>query len=176
MKRIFLFSIVIVGLCFSGGCGYTTSSSLPGRLKTIYVEDFKNSIDYTKEGVRNLYLPLLEVDVRNAVVDRYLFDGNLDIGDEDVADLILKAELTNYARAALRYTDSDDIEEYRIYITVSMRLWDVENERVMWEERSFVGESTYFLTGASATSEASAVKKAITDLARRIVERTIENW
>ncbi|VAW17259.1 hypothetical protein MNBD_BACTEROID05-390 [hydrothermal vent metagenome] len=176
MKRIFLFYAVIAGLFFTGGCGYTTSSSLPGRLKTIYVEDFKNSIDYTKEGVRNLYLPLLEVDVRNAVVDRFLFDGNLDIGDEDVADLILKAELISYERAALRYTDRDDIEEYRIYIAVSMKLWDVENERMMWEERSFIGESTYFLTGASASSEEAAVKKAIVDLARRIVERTIENW
>jgi hypothetical protein len=46
----------------------------------------------------------------------------------------------------------------------------------MWKYDRFIGEATYFVTGAQATSEESAVEEATTDLARRIVERTVENW
>jgi hypothetical protein len=47
---------------------------------------------------------------------------------------------------------------------------------VYWEEPSFAGEATYFLTGAQAKSETAALDEALTDLARRVVERTVQNW
>jgi len=71
------------------GCGYTTKSTLPSNIKTIRVEPFKNSIDYTSGSRRNIYLPLLEVDVHNAVIQKFNFDGNLKIAERDQADLIL---------------------------------------------------------------------------------------
>lgn len=161
---------------FFSGCGYTTKSTLPASIKTIRVEPFKNSIDYTTGSGRNVYLPLLEVDTRDAVIDRFLFDGNLKIAESNKADLILKGELTNYGRSALRYTDDEDVEEYRVHITVSFELWSAQAEAPSWTEPSFTGEATYFVTGPLAQSEDSAVKEATADLARRIVERTIEDW
>ena len=158
-------------------CGYTTKSTLPSSIKTIHVETFKNNIDFSAEGRRNLYLPLLEIKVRNAVINRFLFDGNLKIADADTADLVLKGQLLSYDRSALRYTDNDDVQEYRIHITVSLEMWNANNiVAADWTESSFVGEATYFVTGASARSEEAAVEDAITDLARRVVERTVENW
>jgi len=41
---------------------------------------------------------------------------------------------------------------------------------------SFTGNTSYFTTGTQAKSEATAVNDALTDLARRIVERTVEQW
>ena len=160
----------------ASGCGYTTKSILPKNIRTIYVEPFKNAIDFTSGTGRNVYLPLLEVDTRNAVINRFLFDGNLKIAKPESADLILKGELKNYERSGLRYTDDDDVEEYRVHITVSLTLWNARNEKNSWTEPSFVGEATYFVTGPEASSEDLAVDAAIVDLARRIVERTIEDW
>ena len=157
-------------------CGYTTRSTLPAGIKTIHVQAFKNNISFAAEGSRNLYLPLLEVKVRNAIASRFLFDGNLKIADEDKADLVLKGELLSYDRAALRYTDNQDVQEYRIHVTVSLELWNPRKQETSWTESGFVGEATYFTTGAQAKSEESAVDDAITDLARRIVERTVEDW
>ena len=76
----------------------------------------------------------------------------------------------------LRYTDDDDVQEYRVQVVVSFELTNAHNEEFSWQEPSFVGEATYFVTGSQATTEESAVDKAIIDLARRIVERTIEDW
>lgn len=157
-------------------CGYTTRSTLPSTIKTIHVETFKNNVDFSAEGSRNLYLPLLEIKVRNAVINRFLFDGNLKIAEADKADLVLKGQLLSYDRTALRYTDNDDVQEYRIHITVSLEMHNAKKEEIAWKESAFVGEATYFVTGALAKSEEAAVEDAITDLARRIVERTVENW
>ena len=158
------------------GCGYTTKSTLPSNIKTIYIEPFKNSIDFAAGSSRNIYLPLLEVDTRNAVIDQFNFDGNLKIAESNTADLILKGELKKYERSGLRYTDNDDVQEYRVHITVSFEMWNKGAEEPSWKEPNFVGEATYFVTGPTATSEESAIEAAKVDLARRIVERTIEDW
>ena len=171
------FILILLGLSSFLGCGYSARSALPKSLRTIYVENFKNKIDFTDENKRNIYFPLLEVDVHNAVIDRYLFDGSLHIADADSADLILQGELTGYERNPLRYADNNsDVLEYRIQIYVNLVLLDARNHESIWEENGFAGEETYFVSGAQASSETSAVKEAIKDLSRRIVDRTIENW
>ena len=146
-------------------------------MKTVYIENFKNNINYTQEGRRNIYLPLLEVKIRNAVIERFRFDGSLRIADSaEKASLVLKGELLNYERTELRTLENDDVQEYRITITVSLELFDTEKQEIAWAEPSFSGDSSYFVTGPTAKSEEQAIQDAMTDLARRIVERTIENW
>ena len=163
-------------LSFMVGCGYSARSTFAGNFRTIHIEPFKNKIIYGTETIRNTYIPLLEVKITNAVADRFLFDGNLKVNKKDTADLILKGELTNYDRAPLRYTDDGEVQEYRITITVSLTLWDSAKNEAVWTESNFSGDTSYFTSGTLAKSESAAIEDAVTDLARRIVERTIEDW
>jgi hypothetical protein len=157
------------------GCGYTTrATNVP--FNTIYIDKFTNNIIFTAESQRNVYLPLLEVEVRDAIIDRFQFDGNVRIAKPDQAEALLQGDLQSYQRDGLRYDDNDDVEEYRVRIVVNLELSDSATGQVLWRERGFSGEATYFLTGPNASSEESAVDEAIKDLSRRIVERTIENW
>ena len=176
MKRKMIFVSIAVVSFLVGGCGYTTSSSLPGNLRTVHVKTFKNEIEYVGGRTRNIYLPLLEVDVRKTIIDRFMFDGNLRVVDEDAADLVLTGSLVNYNRSALRYTDDDDVQEYRVQVVVDLEMIDSETGELFWEEKGFAGEADYFIVGAQAITEDTAVDNAMLDLARRIVERTIENW
>ncbi len=176
MKKILHISSALLIVVFLAGCGYSVRSASLGKLKTIYVEPFKNKISYGSQNTRNIYLPLLEVNVTNAVIDRYLFDGNLKIGKKETADLTLRGELIDYRRDALRYTDGNDVQEYRITITIAITLWDNAEGKALWSETSFAGDTTYFTTGVQAKSESTALQDALTDLARRVVERTVENW
>ena len=176
MKQKMFLSVLLVFALGAGGCGYTTSSNLSSCFRTVYVEDFKNKITYSSASGKDIYIPLLEIKARNAVIDRFLFDGNLRVAEAQAADLVLKGELKSYQRDGLRITDNDDVLEYRVRIIVHFTLWDTRLQEVAWDESSFAGEATYFVTGTQATSEDAAIEEAITDLARRIVERTIENW
>ena len=176
MKKTPLTVLAVLAALTFTGCGYSVRSANLGSIRTIHIAPFKNKILYGTETTRNIYIPLLEVKLTNSVTDRFLFDGGLRIADKDKADLVLQGELINFQRDALRYTENNDVEEYRITITISMALWDNAKQKPRWSESSFSGDTTYFTTGALAKSESVAIEDALKDIARRVVERTIEDW
>ncbi len=169
-------AIVLALLC-SGmtGCGYTTRSTFIDQYRSVHVAPFDNSIDFTSENRRSFYFPLIEVKARNQVMDRFLFDGNLRVTESEDADLIIEGELRDYTRGALRYTDDDDVQEYRVQVFADVTLKENAGGKVLWRKR-VVGESTYFVSGSLATTESAALEDAVQDLARRIVEQVIEYW
>lgn len=183
MKKISLliFAFIAIAAVFSiSGCGYTTQSLLPSNFKTIYVENFLNTINLTAESsdVRMYrgYRPGMEIEVSKAIRNKYVFDGNLKIAPEKEADLILKGELVDFKNEALRYNRQDNIEEYRIRMVVNIELIDAKDGKTRWKETNFAGEALYNTAGSASKTESDAITEAEADLARRVVERTIEEW
>lgn len=181
-KKLGLFLIAVVFLLTTGlaGCGYTTRSMIADKFKTIYVKPFVNTVDISNEvdsaNKYKIYRPMIESDITRYVNDRYLFDGNLRPGKVELADLILKGGVVEFRKDPLRYMDNDDVSEYRINLVVNISLWDRKENTLLWEEKNFTGDATYFTSGPKAKSEDEAVADALNDLARRIVERTVEQW
>jgi hypothetical protein len=180
--KIAAFMFMIFALSFAGlaGCGYTTRSMICDEYKTIRVEQFINKIDITTDSLAankyRIYRPMLESSLTQAVIDRYLFDGNLKPATAESADLVLKGELVEFERAPLKYTADDEVQEYRINLAVNISLRDTKADKLLWEEKLFTGDATYYTTGPLAKSEDEAISLAITDLSRRIVERTVDQW
>ncbi|MDE2027638.1 MAG: hypothetical protein KGK03_09925 [Candidatus Omnitrophica bacterium] len=158
------------------GCGYTTGSLLPPQYKRIAILPFINRVNNVDENSSSIYVPGLETQVTSAVIDRFLFDGNLRVVDREKADLVLKGALTGISQDELRQDANQNVQEYRIRVIVSLVLQDTQTGKVLWREPSFTGETTYFLTGSQAQSQSAALSSALTDLASRVVERTVENW
>lgn len=179
--------LLLLAICYMpyaiGGCGYTTRSMISSKFHTIYITPFVNKVDITRETDAaykyRIYRPMLETDITKKVINKYLFDGNLRPVKTESADLILKGELVEFRRDPLRYTDNDEVEEYRINIVVNISLWDRKENKLVWQENNFTGDFTYFTsftTSGTPKSEDVAVTDALDDLARRIVERTVEQW
>ncbi|MEA3305931.1 MAG: hypothetical protein U9R52_03865, partial [Candidatus Omnitrophota bacterium] len=66
--RLYLLSVLaFFSAAAAGGCGYSTGSLLPSKLKDIYVDNFKNRVDIGREVTESsgyvLYRPGLENDV-----------------------------------------------------------------------------------------------------------------
>ena len=167
-------------LSFVLGCGYTTGTLLPSHLRTIYVDSFQNKIDVSQESsdrrAYEIYRTGLESDVTKAIIDNFIFDGNLSIVGADEADLVLRGELINYTKEPLKYDKFDNVEEYRVRVSVNIELEDVGAGKTLWRESGFTGESTFRTSGALAKSEDAAADDAVRDLARRIVEKATEGW
>ncbi len=188
IKRILSGKLFLLFTCYAllvtmAGCGYTTRSMISNKFHTIYVVPFVNKIDITKEtnaeNKYKLYRPMLETDITRALTNKYLFDGNLRPAKSEAADLILKGELVEFSRDPLRYTDNNEVEEYRINIRVNLSLWDTKENKLAWQENNFTGDFTYFTSftrSGTPKSDGQAVSDAVDDLARRIVERTVEEW
>ncbi|MCM8781607.1 MAG: LPS assembly lipoprotein LptE [Candidatus Omnitrophica bacterium] len=163
------------------GCGYTTKSLLPSYIKTVYVENFKNSIDITAEVSNkkpySLYKPGLETEITKAIIDRFIYDGNLKVvKNRDEADAILNGELIEYVKEPLRYDTNDNVIEYKVRVVVSAQFLDKRENKVIWQAASFSGEASQRTQGSLEKSEETAKDEAIADVARRILEKTIEVW
>ncbi len=187
-KFLLLFTVGCFLTTALTGCGYTTRSMISGKYKTIYIAPFLNKVDVTGESYSNskyrIYRPMLETDITRKVIDKYLFDGNLRPIKAESADLLLKGELVEYRKDPVGYTsDNNNVTEYRVNIYVNLSLQDTKENKLVWQENNFNGNYSYFTSYASGTgsnvitvSEETAVTRAIEDLARRIVERTVEQW
>ena len=172
--------MALVASLVAAGCGYTTRPGLASHLRTVYVKPFANNIDLTQLGSGDdrfpVYAHRLEVDITNAALERYQFTGLLRPASEERADSRLEGELLEYRRDALRYNASQQVEEWRLSLVVNVRFVDQTTDTLIWEEPRLTGDITFFALGPKVESESSARARAVTDLAKRIVERTVENW
>ena len=162
------------------GCGYTSRPGIPTHLKTVYVKPFTNKIDLTQLQTGNqnfpLYRPAMETDVTKAIINRFQFTGLLRPSSKERADARIEGELVEFRRDALRYSAAQQVEEWRLNVVVDVRFYDQTTDALLWEESRLTGDATYFPTGTNAESEATALDRAIRDMAKRVVERTIESW
>ncbi len=171
---------LVCGLVLSG-CGYTTKTLLPPHIKTVYIDSFKNGIDLTAEVSNKtpyeLYKPGLENDVTKAVIDRFITDGNLRVvKNPDEADSVISGELRRYTREPLRYDENENVTEFRVRVVISAKFLDRKDNKIIWESKDFAGESSQRTEGTLRKTEDTAKNEAVDDLARRVVEKTIEVW
>lgn len=178
-KTVFVLALGFLTFPSLSGCGYTTKSLLPENIQRVHVPPVRNSIDLSSEISEKtpfrVYRPGLEVELTNAIINRFIFDGVLKVTPDEKADARLEMSLLDYRRDALRYTEGEDVQEYRLNITVEANLVQKSGGKVLWHER-ITGDSTFFLSGPRAITEDEAAAKAVEDVARRVVERTIEYW
>lgn len=171
---------VSAGVFLSTGCGYTSRTLLPENVRAVHVAPIKNAIDLSSEiGDKTryrVYRPGIEVELTDAVINRFVFDGHLKVSSLEEADAVVEAKVVEYRRDPLRYTDSDDVQEYRISVVADVVVYRRPGRRVIWREKNLIGESSFFLSGARAISEDEAAALAVKDLARRVVEQTLEVW
>ena len=174
-----IFWLLVTGYWLHG-CGYTARPGIASHLKTIYVKPFENQIDVTQltTGYERfpIYRHQMEIDLTNAVINRFQFTGLLRPASAERGDARLEGDLIAFRKDPLRYDASQQVEEWRLNIVVNLRFFDQTANLLVWEEEGFTGDTTYFALGSKAESEAAALDRAITDLARRIVERAVENW
>ena len=178
-KKSFFLAFAALTLLGLSGCGYTTKSLLPENIRRVNVPPVKNDIDLSAEisdrTPFRIYRPGLEVDLTNAIINRYIFDGRLKVAPAERADAVLEARLVDYRRDPLRYSQGEDVQEYRLNVAIEASFTQKSDGKVLWHER-ITGDSTYFLGGPRAVSEDEAAAKAVEDVARRVVEKTVEYW
>jgi hypothetical protein len=168
---------LLLGVCMTvatlSGCGYTQQVKLPNDIKTIYVPTFEDKIP---PGNRYAYRAGLEIELTNAVIDRFIFDGNLKVVSKEDADAILEGSILSYEQEGLRFDDLESVEEYRLFLVVAFKLIEQKTQETLIEESNFSGRAEFFTSRSPSSVRRSAANDAVTDLARSLVNRIVEAW
>lgn len=170
MRKICL---VVILLTVVSGCGYTRKSMLPDDIKTIYVETVENKIPPAEIIA---YQVGLEMDITNAIIRRFHRDGNLKVTTQDAADVLLRTKLIRYEQEGVRFSRLETVQEFRLFIVLSMELINNKTGEVIWAEPNFSGDSEYFVSNVRSINREDAAVKAIDRLAVNVVDRIVEDW
>lgn len=171
--RAFRSACACLMVLFVASCGYTSKTKLPHDIKSIYVETALNKIAIEQ---MYSYQPGIEMDVTNAVIRRFQTDGNLKIAAADKADAVLSMDLISYEQEGVRFNPLESVAEYRLYIVLALVLRHRETGEIIWKEDSFSGNKEYFVTQVRSQGQKAATEGAIEDIARKVVDRVVEDW
>ncbi len=168
MRRVILSSLLL----FLVGCGYSFRALDPS-LRTVYIAPVKNKLaiasDYSSTDELKKYYPNLEVEIRRALMDRFLTDGSLKLTDAPSADVQVEVVLVDYTREPLGYTNSDEVNRWRIKVGADVLL-KVGDRTV---QRRMYGQEVY---DQRLESERVAVRSAVDDLVRKIADAVFTFW
>jgi hypothetical protein len=117
--------------------------------------------------------------ITDAVIDEFIADGTLDVVDEYDADSKLIGEIVSYKKEALSYDVHELVQEYNLAIVVSITFQDARSGEVIWQEKSMYEAVSYFTVETSkgqAETEDEALERLAEELARKIVNRTMQGW
>ncbi len=162
---LFLFAVPFL----LSACGpYRLGTTLPENMKTVFVPTFENR---TNE-------PGIEIDVTNAVINRFRVDGNLAPVSEEEADTVLLGKIVGWQRRVLTYTgeDDDEVEEYRLFVIAVITFRDRRTGEVLIPQQRVRGYADFLVGDSLPESEQEAQPAAFKDLARRIVDSAISFW
>jgi len=173
MRRFHLKIGLLAALVLISGCGYTQEIKLPNDIQTIAVLPFTNDIPPKEQFAHR---PGLETELTSAVIDRFIFDGNLKVVAEENADAVLEGSIISYEQEGLRFDDFESVDEYRLFLVVRFKLTDQRTEKVIMEVPNFSGRAEFFTSRSPSTVRRIAANDAVVDLARSLVNRIVESW
>ena len=154
----------------ASGCAYTAGSSLlPTHLRTVAIPTFENG---TTEY-------LLEKEITQAVIDKFIADNHLRVVDEKRANSVLRGRIVSYKNAVFGFTGTNQAQEYRVTITVDVTFKDLVKNREVWKDPEITKYANYYVQavpGDSAQTEIQGRQQAVAKIADEILSRTVEGW
>ena len=160
MKKIFTAAALAL---LAGGCAsYTWKSSVPDDKRTVTVTVFRNSSAVTELG--NLCTRELGRELQREGTFRLSREGALE----------LQGEVVSSGGGSLQYGERSYGQRYtngRLQATVKVSLIDKREGKVLWNDRTFSGETGLLHGGRDSVSiERDASGRLAEDIARQIVD------
>ncbi len=160
LQRIFLLVLI---LCWLAGCGYHLPSvagqSGQAAVKTLNIPIFANKT----------YKTNLEAQLVNSLVDEFSLRRNYRVVSAQDADLTITGTVLSYGIAAISYTATDTVREYRATITAEAVLRQTITQKVLW--KGVVSWSQDYPVNADIALQQNSEEAAIREISRRLAQQ-----
>ncbi len=151
------------------GCGYSFSSRTNPHIATIAIPIFENST--LEKG--------LEDRLADRITDAFLADKRLRVVKEKDADSVIDGKIERYDRTPFSYDKAQNVQEYRVEMTLHVTYEDRKKNHVVWEERAMTAWGTYSVSAnlpGGIEEESAAQTRAIDKAAQDILIKTVQGW
>jgi len=167
MKSLNLIVISFFVLLLAGCAGYRVGSTLPENIQDVRL----SVVNQTDE-------PSIEVAVMKALRVEVQRDGRLKIASPGEEDAVLNVTLNQYDLKALAFNrrQGSDAEEYRMILSASSVLSNVQSGEVIVENPELLGESEFAYAADLTSAKLSALPDAAGDLARKVISLVTTAW
>ena len=162
MKRIFTYYMIVLP-AVNWSCGpYSFSPGGTSSFKTVAVPLFE---DRTSEfGVKE--------QITDAIIAQFNRDNTLKIADRRTAESVVVGTLLKVEERAGAFNREENVQEIRVYITVSLKYEDAKKRRAIWEEQM----TQFGAYTPGSTDRNTAIKDAIDKIAQQVLNKTVAGW
>lgn len=153
---------------FAGCLGYSWTSSVPKSMRTVSVPAFENRTTYAEFGAT----------ATKQVLREFEREGTFKIRRTGDSALELQGVVSRVTLNGIDYDRGYDrrASEYRMRVTVECSLIDKVANKVLFDNRKFVGETTFLSQRDVLTGQRNASDRLATDLARQIVDGVLSHY
>ncbi len=151
------------------GCGYSFSARTNPHIATVAVPIFENKT--LEKG--------LEERLAVSITDVFLADKRLRVVKEKDADSVIDGTIERYERTPFSYDRAQNVQEYKVEMTLHIAYEDRKKNGVIWEERAMTAWGTYSVSAdlpGGIEEESVAQTRAIDKAARDILIKTVQGW
>ncbi len=179
MKRsirnaIFLITLMATAALYTG-CGYrvaggpsSASGPMPGDIKSISIPYFTNQT--RRAGIERI--------LTESVIDEFM--AVTKVSRKGPAEAVLRGEVKTYKLVPVSYSSTDVVSEYRIEITLSIKIIRDSDGKTLWEDSYIYDEDDFPVDESSVaftkSAELDAFRSMSRDTARLIRDRVIEGF
>jgi len=161
---------IAVFLLLTSCLGYHVGPVKPSVLRDIHavaVPTFENKT----------LLPRIEVLITDSVIKQLQQDGTYRIANENNADAILKAEITDISRTPARSVRGNVLAttEFNLIMHVKYKL-ETPSGTILMPSAEVVGTTSFFVGTDVTTDERQALPLAAEELASHLVTQLSEGW
>ena len=156
-------------LALLAGClGYRWTSEVPESMRTVSVPAFENRTNYAEFGAT----------ATKHVLREFQREGTFKIRRTGDSALELQGVVTKVELDGIDYDRGYDrrASEYRMRVTVECSLIDKVSNKVLFNNRKFVGETTFLSQRDVLTGQRNASDRVAADLARQVVDEVIGSF
>lgn len=109
----------------------------------------------------------LEETLTRSIIEKFILDGELEITEEEEADLILQGKITHYFNEPLSEV-ATTVEEYRVRMNILVSLISVKDGKTIWEES--LEEMTSYSSMEMIQTEDEAIRETGEKIGQRLIE------
>jgi hypothetical protein len=149
-------------VALSSCCAYSFHGNLPAHLETVRVIPFRSSV--TEYG--------LEQELTSLVTESFVTDGTLAVV-VDSADSRIECTVSSWSRTPYSYSSSEEIEEYRLEIRVTVAFTDLVRDEPVFEQETV---SRWIVYDPRVEDFSSAKSRLLVEAADEIVRVCLSGW